>query len=104
MNYATFIVQIIEQPEQSFFKENISVAEVFVKFAPIQPKKSVEIFKISVWGNLADDLMKYYQVNDYVIIEGYISLRDNIHNDSFNLIKDKEVEISIFKIYPLILS
>ena len=75
MNYSTFVVRLVQQPKQNFLKDNISVVETYVKFVPTRQKKSIEVFKISVWGKLAEDLMKYYKINDYLIIEGYISLR-----------------------------
>ena len=53
-----------------------------------------------IWGNLSDNMTKYYQVNDYVIIEGYISRRkSNLKN--YNIAN--EIEISVFKIYPFAL-
>jgi len=39
MNYASFIVKIIEKPQQSFFENEISVAEVIVKLCQIRNKK-----------------------------------------------------------------
>ena len=38
------------------------------------------------------------QINDYIVIEGYISFRTT--NQKKN---NKQIEISAFKIYPLIL-
>ena len=102
MNYSTFVVRLVRQPKQNFLKDNISVVETYVKFVPTRQKKSIEVFKISVWGKLAEDLMKYYKINDYLIIEGYISLRKNNYSEPLDLVKDKEVEISILKFYPFI--
>jgi len=99
MNYTSFIVKIVGQPQQSFFPDQTSVTEVLVKFAPIRNNKAINIFQISICGKLASDVAKYYQKNDYIIIEGYISLRKNLSN---NLIigSAKQIEISVFKIYP----
>jgi hypothetical protein len=30
----------------------------------------------NLWGNLARDVATYYKINDYILIEGYLSLRD----------------------------
>jgi len=46
--------------------------------------------------------MDYYKINDYIIIEGYISLRTSNYDD-FSSLLNKQVEISVFKIYPLFL-
>jgi len=45
---------------------------------------------------------KYYQSDDYIIIEGYISLK-NINNDKDLNLLDKQIEISVLKLYPLLL-
>jgi single-stranded DNA-binding protein len=104
MNYSSFIVKIIKKPEQRSFKNNISLTELVVQFAQIRKKKSKDTFRISVWGNLANDVMKYYKINDYILIEGYISIRNPIFNDSeLNPRKfknNKQIEVSVLKIYP----
>jgi len=103
MNYVTFIVKIIGKPEQSSFDNNISVTEILVKLCQIKNHNSEITLQLSVWGNLSYDLMQYYQINDYIIVEGYISLRESISDvDIFTT--DKQVEISVFKIYPFILN
>ena len=102
MNYASFIVKIIDKPKQSFFNENNSVTEVLVKFSQIREASLEVVFKISIWGNLGNDFIQYYRINDYIIIEGYISIRNNLFNSS-NTIGDKQIEISISKVYPFIL-
>ena len=42
--------------------------------------------------------MKYYKINDSIVIEGYISVRNN------GTTKNKQIEISVFKIYPFLLN
>jgi len=99
MNYSNFIVKIIEVPKQSFFEDNTSVSEILVKFPQIRKNNLGSTFRISIWGDLAYDIIKYYNINDYIIIEGYISLKSLI-SDYRTL--DKQIEISIFKVYPFI--
>ena len=105
MNYSSFIIKILGKPEQSFFDDNISVTEIIGKFAQFQnsTKNSDTIIHLSIWGNLAYDAIKYYKENDYVIVEGYISLRKPIFEELHNMNK-KQVEISVFKIYPFSLN
>ena len=103
MNYTSCIVKIIQKPEQSFFgtEENrISVTEVLVNFYQFR-NNSKNICKLSIWGNLSYDIIEYYQINDYLIVEGYLSRRN------FNFEDAKifpEIEISVFKIYPFVLN
>jgi len=97
MNYSTFIVKIIKKPVQSFFKNNISLTELLVQFPQVRNKSYLDICYLNVWGNLSHDVMKYYKVNDYIVVEGYISFRNSNQET-----KTKQIEISAFKIYPLL--
>ena len=103
MNYISLIVKLIGKPEQSFFDDNISVTEVMAKFSQVQKNRPDVTIKLSVWGNLAYDIVQYYQINDYIIIEGYTSLAQN-NGNSMKFSNEKQLEISVFKIYPFLLS
>lgn len=96
MNYSCFIVKIVNEPISSQFKNNISLVEMLVKFSTVRKVKTIETLRVLVWGNLAEDIIKYYQVNDYIIIEGYV------RNFSDTGIKD-QVEVSVKKVYPFLL-
>jgi len=103
MNYGSFIVKLIGKPEQSFFEDNISVTEIDAKLSQTRKNNVDIIIKLSVWGNLAYDIVQYYQINDYIIIEGYISLSKSF-SEIDNINNDKQVEISVFKVYPFLLN
>ena len=103
MNYCTFIVKILNKPEKSYFKEDICLAEVPVKFYQFQNSNSQQQLTLTFWGSLANDVITYYQVNDYVIIEGYIYSK-KINNEINLSVTNKEIEISVFKIYPYLLN
>jgi len=94
------MVKVIGKPEQSFFDNDISVTEMIAKFYQFRDN-SYNICKISIWGNLSYDVMQYYQINDYLIVEGYISRR-NSSFEKYNI--TTEIEISVFKIYPFALN
>ncbi len=100
MNYTSFMVKVIGKPEQSFFDNDISVTEMIAKFYQFRDN-SYNICKLSIWGNLSYDVMQYYQINDYLIVEGYISRRDASF-EAYNI--TTEIEISVFKIYPFALN
>lgn len=104
MNYASFIVKIVGQPKQTFPDNQTALTTILVKFSQNRnnEKSLGSIFQISIWGNLAYDVAQYYQINDYIVIEGYISIRENLFNKSF-LTSTKQIEISVFKIYPFLL-
>jgi len=96
MNYSCFIVKIINEPISSQFNDNISLVEITVQFPIVRKKKTINTFRVLIWGNLAEDIIKYYRINDYIIIEGYI------RNFSEVGIPD-QVEISAKKVYPFLL-
>ena len=100
MNYTNFIVKILSKPEKSSFENDISVTELIGKFFQFKTGDQ-NICKLSIWGNLAHDSIQYYNVNDYLIIEGYVSLRKSIFEES-EITTD--IEISVFKIYPFSLN
>jgi molybdopterin-guanine dinucleotide biosynthesis protein len=56
-----------------------------------------------VWGNLGRDIKKFYKVDDYILIEGYSSIRSKtiLTANSDNL---KQVFITVIKVYPILLN
>jgi len=103
MNYSTFIVKILKKPEKSYFENDLCVCEIPVKFYQFQHSSFDQSLTLTFWGNLSNDLVSYYQVNDYVIIEGYIYFKKVDGENTLN-VKDKQIEICVFKIYPYLLN
>ncbi len=99
MNTSIFIVKIISQPIQSFFIGDISIVELIVEFPKVK-KKSFQDIRLSIWGDLGGDICKYYQIGDYVIVEGFLSLRTNVSDSSL----DTESEFTVIKFYPFLLA
>ena len=96
-NYILGIVKILENPRQRVLKDNILIGEFRGQLPQIRNNL---IINLVCWGNLAQDMKKYYQMNDYIIIEGYISLRDKkINNSSL-----KKINITVLKVYPFLLN
>jgi hypothetical protein len=102
MNYSIFTVKVIKNSGQSFFADGTSLTELTVQLPQVRKNSVKIIFQVSIWGKLSYDVAKYYQPDDYIIIEGYISMRNINMERVVNLI-DKQVEISVFKLYPLLL-
>ena len=102
MNYVILAVKVIKNSGQSFFADGTSVTELTVLLPQARKNNTKIILQVSIWGKLSYDVAKYYQSEDYIVIEGYISIRNiNIHS-VVNLL-DKQIEISVFKVYPLLL-
>ena len=99
-NYISGIVKILENPVQTVFNNNIAITKFRVQFP--QVRKNI-IINLALWGNLGRDVVDYYQVNDYILIEGYLSLRDKQTTNS-RIKNSKKVEITVLKVYPFLLS
>ncbi len=99
-NYISAMVKILERPKQTLINKTIPVTEFRVQLPQF---KNNYIVDLVFWGNLGKDIINYYKPNDYIIIEGYLSLHNK---ESSNLIfsKSKRVKITVFKIYPFLLS
>ena len=96
MNYITLAIRLIGKPEYKHTENSIPFIEMLGKF--YQPYNSNFTFcKVLVWGNLAGDLMKYYTHNDYLFVEGYVSLKGQFIED----LKTKiDIEVVAYKLYP----
>ena len=102
MNYVILAVKVIKNSGQSFFADGTSLTELTVQLPQTRKNNTTIILQVSIWGKLSYDVAKYYQSEDYIVIEGYISIR-NINTDRIINLLDKQVEISVFKLYPLLL-
>jgi len=94
------IVKILETPKQRIFNQNIPVTQFRVQFPQV---RNTLVVTLTFWGNLARDVANYYKINDYILIEGYLSFREK---QSLNLTiqMSKKVEITVLKVYPFLLS
>ena len=99
-NFIGGIVKILETPKQDIINNNIFVTSFRVQFPQVRNNYVVHL---KFWGNLARDVAIYYQINDYILIEGYLSL---INQPSSGLTNrtPKKIEITVLKIYPFLLN
>ena len=95
-NFVSATVKILERPRQSLVNKIFPIVECRVQFPQIE---NDEIIHLIFWGSLGKDVTDYYKVNDYIIIEGYFS---SYTNKLFQ--KVQKVQITVLKIYPLLLS
>ena len=99
-NYIGSIVKILENPNQTIINNTIPITKVRAQLPQV---KNNTIVTLSFWGNLANDVANYYKINDYIIIEGYLSIQNKSLKNSI-LQNSKKVEITVFKVYPFLLS
>ena len=101
-NYISGIVKILEIPEPRLINNDSDI--VFVTFrvqlAQVQDNRIIHLVS---WGKLAQDILNFYKMNDYILIEGYVSLQNTLNFGSNFLISER-VEVTLLKVYPLFLS
>lgn len=99
-NFISGVVKILESPKQKIINTNILVTHFRVQFPQV---RNSCIVHLKFWGNLAVDVVTYYKINDYILIEGCIALKDKQTRTS-NSKMSKKIEITVLKIYPFLLS
>jgi hypothetical protein len=99
-NSISGVVKILESPKDKRISNTISVTQCRVQFPQIRQDCLVHL---KFWGNLADDVANYYKINDYILIEGYLSINDNLTIYSSRRIL-KKIEITVLKVYPFLLT
>ena len=93
-NYFSGIIKVLENPTQTFFNDKIAVTTIRGELPQIRNNR---IIFLVFWGNLASEIKNYYQINDYILIEGYLSMRNKKN------INSKKVTITVLKVYPFLL-
>jgi len=104
INSITGIVRILEVPKQHIVYKNISVTKFRVEFPQI---RNNSVTYLTVWGKLADYIPKYYKVNDYILVKGYISIRGEANLKTMDKLKyklQKKVDITVLEVYPFLLN
>ena len=100
MNYINCIVRVLEIPSINYCENLIPVATFRVELADDLDYQKFSIIEAEIWGDLAYDFERYYYINDYLLIEGYFSMR--VSNNNYS---DKKIPIlTIFQIYPYLLA
>ena len=98
-NYFSAIVKILENPQQKILKDKFPVTIFRAELPQIKTNK---IITVRFWGNLANEIKNYYQINDYILIEGYISLLNKKNKKLINK-TSKKVTVTVKKVYPFLL-
>ena len=99
-NFIGGVVKVLETPKQKIINNNILVTCFRVQFPQVRNNCIVHL---TFWGNLTRDVATYYEINDYILIEGYLSLSKK-QTPKVTSQKMKKIEITVLKIYPFLLS
>ena len=92
-NFIGSIVKILETPKQKSLTNNFLITTFRVQFPQVRENS---IVSLKCLGNIGKDIIRYYKVNDYILIEGYLKL----NNQSSK--KKEKIEITVLKLYPFL--
>jgi hypothetical protein len=99
-NYIGIVVKILESPKQKVLKNDILITRFRAQIPQFRTRR---IVRLTFLGNLSRDVTTYYKINDYLLIEGYISIR-NQKNANLKFAKSKKIHITVQKVYPFFLN
>ena len=101
--YISTTIKILEKPRKKFYKASTQKIEVRAQICQVRTRPLKTLTSVIFWGNLGHVVLKYYQPNDYLLVEGYISIKykKNLLGDKRPL---KYIEIIVFKVYPSLLN
>ena len=71
-----FIIKIISKPKYTLCDQKIPLTEALGKFYQFRNNPHT-LCKLSFWGRPAYEILKYSKKNDYLLVEGYLSLRQS---------------------------
>jgi hypothetical protein len=84
-------------PTIESYSDNIKMGRFRVQLPYLRNKiQSATIINSHLWGNLASDIVNYYRVNDYALVEGYLSTSCD------NRYKEVGITLNITKLYPFL--
>ena len=98
-NYFSGIVKILENPKQKVLNNKISVTTFRGEISQVRKNKLVVV---NSWGNLAQEIDNYYEMNDYILIEGVLSIKNTPTKNSIQK-PHAQIIITVLKVYPFLL-
>ena len=96
-NYLGSVVKILEKPFQTIIDDKVFKTECRAQLAQ---NRNTSIINLVFWGNSAGDAVNSYKINDYIMIEGYVSLR-NKRTDKLVKRSLKKIEVAVLKASPI---
>ena len=91
------IIKVLEKPTKIFINDQIPII-TFRGEVPQSRNKCV--IAVQFWGKLVQEVAKCYQVNDYLLIEGHISIQIKKSSTS-NHLNCTHPFLIVSKVYPL---
>lgn len=99
-NYFSGIVKVLETPHQCLIHDQKAMITFRVE---IPQNRNNKIICLVFWGKLGHEVKNFYRINDYILIEGYISLQKKKQVSTI-IPNPKQVTITVLKVYPFLLN
>ena len=97
INYVGSVVKILEKPVETVISDKIIRTDFRVQLVQV---RNIQIAHLVFWGNLASDIINNYEINDYIMIEGYLSLPTKTNAKSLKW-QLKKAQITVLKVYSI---
>lgn len=98
-NYVGSVVKILEKPVKTIVDQENKIVRTDFRAQLVQVR-TIQIAHLVFWGNLASDIINNYQINDYILIEGYLSLPNKMNHQLVNR-PLKKAQITVLKVYSI---
>lgn len=96
MNYSIFLIQLIERPRYTKMTDIISLLQVRAKFFEKNNENSNFVLTLNIWGNFDSNIIKSYNINEFLLVEGYLIIsKFNLNNQL-----KKQIHLTAVKIFP----
>ena len=96
-NYICIVVKVLEKPIPILGKNNVPSVRIYVQLPQSRNKMVVDLV---LWGKLSQDVANYYGPDDYILVEGYLSVRERKIRTTK---PTKKTEITAIRVYPFLL-
>lgn len=96
VNYIQAIVKILKFSKQKSFNHDILLTQLK---GQLSDSKTTKIVDLLVWINSDKETLQSYKINDYILVEGYLLVRNN-KTETSNLKSIKKATLIILKAYP----
>ena len=93
-NYFLGTIKILENPRQ------VPLQKKFVLISlcgEISQNRKNKLIHLHFWGHLAEQINRCYQLNDYILVEGYLSIRKESTQKN-----SQKFLLTVLKIYPFL--
>ena len=98
-NYISSIVKILEEPQKKILYSKV---EVRAQFCQARNNDLPVLVNLVFWGKLGDTILNYYKPTDYLIVEGYVSIKNKQKLTTKNQFL-RYAEITVLKVCPFLL-